>query len=75
MSYKIKLDRFKIRTEKLYADRRGKAGEIGLYADYQDLLKRSDVDAVVDRFSGSLACLDGYPCLLKQEKIFIWKSH
>ncbi len=45
--YEIKLDRFKIQTEKLYAGRGSKAGEIGLYADYRDLLKRSDVDAVV----------------------------
>jgi len=39
MWYKIKLDRFKIRTEKLFmADRGGKAGEIAFIADYQDLL-------------------------------------
>ncbi len=45
--YQIKLERFKLRTQKLYNDRGGKAGEIGLYADYKDLLNSDQVDAVV----------------------------
>lgn len=45
--YAIKLERFKLRAEKHYAERGASAGEIKLYADYKDLLKNEEVDAVV----------------------------
>lgn len=45
--YEIKLDRFKLRTGKLYEARGQKSDDIELYADYKELLKSDKVDAVV----------------------------
>jgi len=45
--YKIKLDRFKERVAKHYADEKRQAPALKVYADYKELLANPEVDAVV----------------------------
>ncbi|PZX53164.1 putative dehydrogenase [Algoriphagus chordae] len=45
--YEIKLDRFKQRVAKLYADEKRTAPALKVYADYKELLTNPEVDAVV----------------------------
>lgn len=45
--YKIKLDRFKLRVDKISKDLGKPVPQVDVYANYKDLLARKDIDAVV----------------------------
>ena len=50
--YDIKRDRFVKRVTKYYQEKGEKKVKVDMYEDYQDLLARPDIDAVVDSLDG-----------------------